>query len=107
MTSKLTFFVGLNDQETKQQRIPTLAAAHVVENIFTAHNVDGATITNGRGVYRHDDGTVTTEETIIVTVFEFDTLHPVPVVDICDDIKGALNQESVAVERTEVDSRLY
>jgi len=104
MTAKYTFFIGLNDKDTKQQIVSTVDAYHVVENIFSAHGTD-CTITGGRGVYTHENGTVVVEETLCVTVFEFGAA--IPVKAICDSIKSALNQESVAVERAETESALY
>lgn len=105
MTVKYTFFVGLCDKDTKTQMINTIDCEHIVERVFVKHGVDGATITGGRGVYVHASGDVVTEETIIVSVFEFG--EPVPVKAICADLKTLLNQESVAVERKETDSALY
>lgn len=105
MTVKHTFFIGLNDKDTKIQQINTIDAGRIVERVFIAHGVDGATISGARGVYKHDNGTVVAEETIMVQVFEFDS--PVPVADICNDLKALLNQESIAVESTETNSALY
>ena len=105
MTTKITFFIGLNDKDTKLQAIDTMAAGRIVQNVFVMHEVDGATITAGKGVYRHDDGTVVSEETIIVQVFEFG--QPIQVAAICEDLKALLNQESIAVEKQETNSALY
>lgn len=105
MAIKHTFFVGLNDKDSKTQIIDTLSAARIIERVFVSHNCDGATISGGRGVYRHNDGTVVCEETVIVTVFEFGT--PVPIREICADLKSLLNQESIAVESVETNSALY
>lgn len=106
MNTKITFFIGLNDKDAKIQTIPTLEAARIVERVFLKHDCDGATITNARGIYRHDNGEVVAEETLVVHVFEFEGMR-VNVRDICDDLKFALNQESIAVERRETDSALY
>lgn len=105
MTKKFTFFIGLNDKDAKVQTINSFDAGRIVERVFVKHGVDGATITGGRGVYKHDDGTVVAEETIIVQVFEFG--DAVPVKDICKDLKLMLNQESIAVEQQETNSALY
>lgn len=105
MTVKLTFFIGLNDKDSKVQVINTLEAAHIVERVFIKHNADGATITSGKGIYKHNDGTIVAEETLIVQVFQFG--EPVPVQAICDDLKLLLNQESIAVEQQETNSALY
>lgn len=105
MTKKVTFYIGLNDKDTKTQRVNALDASNIVANIFVAHDVDGATIGGGQGVYKHEDGTVVIEQTIIVQVYEFGA--PIDIDGICADVKTALNQESVAVEQTETDSALY
>lgn len=104
MTVKHTFYVGLNDKDAKVQLVNSIDAARMIERVFATRGVD-CTIAGGRGVYRHENGTIVCEETVIVTVFEFG--DPVPVADICADIKALLNQESVAVESTETNSALY
>ena len=104
MTIKHTFFIGLNDKDVRVQLINTLDAARIVERVFMAHGVD-ATISNARGIYTHDDCTIVSEETIMVQCYQFGA--PVPVADICADLKTMLNQESVAVESTETNSALY
>lgn len=107
MTAKYTFFIGLCDKDSKIQEVDTMSAQRIVQRVFIKHNVDGATITGGHGIYRHSDGsdTVVAEYTLIVQVFEFG--DPIPVRAICDDLKHLLNQESIAVERRETDSALY
>ena len=105
MTIKHTFFIGLNDKDTKLQQINTIDAGRVVERVFISHGVDGATISGARGVYKHDDGTVVCEETVMVQVFEFG--DAIDVKGICEDLKKMLNQESIAVESTETNSALY
>ena len=103
MTIKYTFFIGLNDKESHLQEIDTITAGKIVQRVFTSHEC-GATITSGQGVYVHNDGSVVAENTIIVQVYEF---SPVPVKDICRDLKALLNQESIAVEKTDTNSQLY
>lgn len=105
MTVKTTFFIGLNDKDSHVQKINTIDASNIVANIFVNHDVDGATISGGQGIYKHDDGTVVIEQTIIVQVYEFGA--PVNIPAICAALKTALNQESIAVERQETDSNLY
>lgn len=105
MTAKITFYVGLNDKDAKVQLIDSITASRIVERVFSRHEVDGATSSFARGIYKHGDGTIITEETILVQVFEFG--EPIDVAAICEDLKRLLNQESVAVERQETDSKLY
>lgn len=105
MTTKYTFFIGLNDKDTRTQNITTLAARDIVERIFISHKVEGATISEGRGVYRYDNGDISGETTLIVTVFIFG--EDINVSAICNDLKTILNQESIAVEKRETESALY
>lgn len=104
MTVKYTFFVGLNDKDSHVQEVNTLAAAKIVQNVFIKYEC-GATITEGKGVYVHDNGEVVAEQTLIVQVYEFGDAVPVKV--ICDELKAVLNQESIAVEKQETNSQLY
>lgn len=105
MTTKVIFYVGLNDKDSKTQLIDSITASRIVERVFSRHEVDGATTSFARGIYKHGDGTVVTEETIMVQVFEFG--EPIDVAAICEDLKRLLNQESIAVERQETNSKLY
>lgn len=100
---KWTMCVGLLDKDSKKQEINLLDAFKVVSNIF-AETTGGATITEGRGVYTHDDGTVIIEPTLVCVVYG-GTL--VEIKSAADLIKVALNQESVAIEETESNSMFY
>lgn len=104
MTVKHVFYVGLNDKDSKVQVINSIDAARIVERVFMSHGTD-CTISGGRGIYHHEDGCIICEETVIVQCYEFGA--PVPVAAICEDLKKILNQESVAVESTETNSKLY
>lgn len=105
MTMKITFYVGLNDKDAKVQLIDSITASRIVERVFSRHEVDGATSTFARGIYKHGNDTIITEETILVQVFEFG--EPIDIAAICEDLKRLLNQESIAVERQETNSQLY
>jgi len=98
--TKNTMFIGLNDQISKRQEINTLDAFKIVSNIFR-EVTGGATITEGTGVYTHEDGTVVIEKTLIAAIYDCDMVH---VIEAADQIKVALNQESVIIETTEVNS---
>ena len=100
---KITLYIGLNDKDSKQQEVRTLDAYKMVSNIIGV----GSTITEGRGIYKHKDGTVVTEVSLIVELLDFDnTLSKEWVVDKVNQIKTTLNQESVAVQEQEVVSEL-
>ena len=100
---KHTFYIGLNDKDTKTQLITTLNAYHIVTNIL---GVD-STISDCKGVYTHEDGTVTTENTLEVVLLDFDSkMTREWVTDKANAIKQALNQESVAYQVEDIKSEL-
>lgn len=100
---KITLYVGLNDKDSKIQEVGTLDAYKMVSNVIGV----GSTITEGRGIYKHEDGTVVSEVSLIVELLDFDnTLSKGWVKDKINQIKTLLNQESVAVQYQEVDSEL-
>lgn len=96
---KYTLYIGLNDRDTHTQEITTLDAYKVVSNILTA--CGGATITEGRGIYTHNDGTIVQETTLICAVF---AAPEESIRDAAIQIKQALNQESVALEISDITS---
>ena len=100
---KFTICVGLLDKDSKMQEINTLDAFKVASNIF-AQTTGRATITEGRGVYTHNDGTVVIEPTLVCTIYgsNIDSIKRA-----ADALKTALNQESVAIEETESNSIFY
>lgn len=99
MFTKYTLYIGLNDKDSKVQEISTLDAYKIVGAL-----VGDCTIQEARGLYTHADGTQVLETTLIVQVIDFSgKMEIAPIVEV---IKTALNQESVAVIREQVDSRL-
>ena len=100
---KFTMCVGLLDKDTKQQEINTLDAFKVASNVF-AQTTGGATITEGRGVYTHNDGTIVIEPTLVCVVYGGEMQD---IKKAADALKVALNQESVAIEETESNSIFY
>lgn len=100
---KFVMCVGLLDKDTKNQEINIIDAFKVASNIF-AQTTGGATITEGRGVYTHHDGTVVIEPTLVCTIYGAEITD---VKAAADALKIALNQESVAIEETESNSIFY
>lgn len=101
--TKYVMYVGLNDKDSKVQEVNTLDAYKIVSNIF-AETTGGVTITEGHGVYTHDDGSIVFETTLICTVFGAENKD---VEKAATMIKTALNQESVAIDRIESNSRFF
>lgn len=100
---KITLYIGLNDKDTKSQLFTTLDAYRMVNNILSTDS----TITECKGVYTHDDGTITTENTLEVVLLDFDgTLNREWVTTKAQQIKIALNQESIAYQEEDIKSEL-
>lgn len=100
---KITLYIGLNDKDTKIQEVNTLDAYKMVSNVIGV----GCTITEGRGIYKHEDGTVVSEVSLVVEMLDFDkSLSKEWLKDKVEQIKTILNQESVAVQEQTVKSEL-
>lgn len=94
---KTTLYIGLNDKDTKAQKIDTVEAIKIIYNLLLAHGIDGATLYNATGIYKHDNGQIVIENTIRVEMIEApDNLVTGAIISI----KAALNQESI-VKQTE------
>lgn len=98
---KFTLYIGLNDQKTKHQEITTIDAYKITSNIFAA-TTGGATITEAMGVYTHDNGDIVIEPSLRCEIFGADIEQ---IYTAAEQIKTALNQESIALEESEVNSR--
>lgn len=99
---KITLYVGLNDKDTKAQKIDTLEAVKIAENLV-CDMCGGGTIYNAVGVYTHDDGTIITENTLRIELIDtaaaaLDTLITA--------LKAVLNQESI-IKQTEVINSVF
>ena len=89
---KYNLYVGLNDKDTKTQRIETLEAYKIIENVLLNNGLTGYTIYNGKGLYRHENGTIVQENTLIIEIiFSNDEI----INKIITILKQVLNQESI------------
>ena len=100
---KTMMCVGLLDKDSKIQEINTIDAFKVMANIFT-ETTGGATITEGTGVYTHDDGTIVIEPTLVCMIYGADLDK---VKEAATMAKIALNQESVTIETMESNSMFF
>jgi hypothetical protein len=98
---KFTLFIGLFDKDSKRQEITTLDAYKITANIFRS-TTGGVTITEAVGVYTYDNGDVAIEPSLRCEIFGADLE---PVYAAISQIKTALNQEKIALEETEVNSK--
>lgn len=98
--TKYTLYVGLFDKDSKAQEISTLDAFKIAANLF-AEITGGATITEGTGVYTHDDGTVVIEPTLVCVVFGAERQQ---ILEASEMLKMLFNQAEIAMESVESNS---
>lgn len=100
---KHIFSIGLNDQTTKKQVYTSKQAQQKIITILQQHNaITGYTLTTAKGGYKHADGTYINENSLILELF--DKLPRKFAHTLCNDIKNALNQESVVYTKQKVHS---
>lgn len=97
---KITLYVGLNDKDTKTQKVDTLEASKIATNIITSYT-DGATIYNATGIYKHEDGTIVLENTLRIELY---ACNDEALTSIIDTLKRVLNQEAIIKQTEDVNS---
>lgn len=99
---KFTLYLGLNDKDSKVQEISTLEAYKITQKILLSY-VEGATIFESDGIYKHEDGTIVIEKTLKIELLFVER----EVVDkIVKELKLAFNQESIALQYENITSEL-
>lgn len=100
MTKKYTYFLGLNDKDTKTQLVRNADALHNVLSLV-ASQLWGGTVTESNGVFKHEDGTIVIENTIKIETLGFLTDGEV-YENFARELAIEFNQESVLLEVSEV-----
>lgn len=93
--NKITFYIGLNDKDSKKQEITTIDAYKIAVNIVLKY-CGGATISEADGIYTHDDGTIVIEKTLKIELIDIDD---VSINGIVSELKTVFNQESILKQR--------
>ena len=107
MTEKYTLLIGLNDKDTKTQLVNTLEAYKMIMNVIKNYT-DGATIYEAFGYYKHENGAMVEEKSLHVEILYFDDSEAKEKTkQIVKTIKTILNQETVAVTYSKVESDLW
>ena len=83
---QITFYIGLNDQTTKTQQIPTEEALSYITSLFNKNHID-YTYYISKGSYKSIP-----ETTIVITFLDASTQQLLP---LLQQIKTKLNQESI------------
>ena len=88
---KITFYIGLQDKDTKTELINYDKACKIIAN-----RLDMFTIQKAQGCYQYDDGSLCFENTLIVTVFENYSDNYIKV--LVNNFKLDFNQECIGLE---------
>ena len=100
---KYIISIGFADQDARRELRTVEESREIVKNILDGY-FDGYSVSYGEGKYTHEDGGIVRENNMMVTLY----FARVAVVHkAADQIKKALNQESVAIEESKVTSYLY
>lgn len=100
---KFSLYVGLNDKTTKMQEISTIQAYKLITNIVVANKVDGFTILEANGYYVHEDNSISIEKSLKI---EFLFIDIEVIKKIIKDLKIALNQEAIILQKENVTSEM-
>lgn len=104
---KITLYMGLNDKDSKAQKFTKLESYKLLESILKVKGID-ATISEATGLYTHDDGTLVIEESLRIEILFFENKkeNNERVMNLVDTLKKAFNQESIAMQKENINSQL-
>lgn len=103
--TRYTISVGLNDKDTLKP-VSTYERASVEIAGRLAQLGVGCTITKGTGVYKHERGDVVIEETVVISIIDFDGTAGTRLDAFIHGVKRDYNQESVALVTDKIESEL-
>ena len=99
---KITLYIGLNDKDTKKQKIDTLEATKIISNLITSL-CDGGTIYNATGIYRHENGEIVIENTLRIELID---PSKTALKELVSTAKTILNQESIIIQTESINTMI-
>lgn len=96
MIIKYNIYIGLNDKDSKKQEVSTRRAKEKVIEILTNNNINGLTMYKVDGVFKHENGAIVFEKSLKVELLE---VNKNEVLKSIEELKKALNQESILLEK--------
>ena len=98
--TRYTLTIGLFDKDTKRQKISSDIALKIVSDLVV-QSVGYGTIYNGNGIYTHTNSQIVCEPSIIYFV-DGEEKEESKIKSLAWMIKKALNQESIMMEKQQV-----
>ena len=98
--TRYTLTIGLFDKDTKRQKISSDIAMRIVSDLVT-QTIGYGTIYNGSGIYTHTAGAVVVEPSLVYFV-DGEEEEESKIKNLAWMIKKALNQESIMMEKQQV-----
>ena len=93
-TNKAILFLGLNDKDSKRQKISTRRAARILSGLL-CERFAGATVTACKGIYKHANGRQVRENSFSILLYYVDLAT---VYSFADELKRVFNQESILID---------
>ena len=100
---KFILFVGLNDKDTKKQKISTKKAINIIVSTIQANHLQGCTISQSIGFYTHTNNTMVVEKSLKVEIF---TSNLKAIKSLISTLKTVLNQESIIYQSEQINSKV-
>ena len=105
MTTTLhRLYIGTNDKDTKQPVKNMLRFMEVLKQVLN-DLTEGYTMYHATGYYKHDDGTMVQEGTIVIELIDY--YGEKNLYSLVKLLKYRLNQESIYVTKQEINAKLY
>ena len=98
--TRFTISIGLFDKDTKRQKISSDMALKIVSDLVV-QTVGYGTIHNGSGIYTHANGSIVVEPSIVYFV-DGEEEEESKIKSLAWIIKKALNQESIMMEKQQI-----
>ena len=98
--TRYTLTIGLFDKDTKRQKVSTDIALRIVSDLVV-QIVGYGTVYTGNGIYTHVNGSIVIEPSIIYFI-DGEEEEESKIKNLAWMIKKALNQESIMMEKQEV-----
>lgn len=96
MIIKYNLYIGLNDKDSKKQKISTKRAKEEVIKVLNNNGINGLTMYEVEGIFKHETGEVVLEKSLKIELLEVEEKD---ILKSIKELKKELNQESILLEK--------